>query len=71
MINKRLTYLLLLLLCPLSLVAQNRMPNRIGTTDRDQFGNQIDPSTQPDNLEDSTHTEIQSLAPKLFQWRLS
>ena len=32
---------------------------------RDRFGNQIDPNTQPDNLEDSTNTEIQSLPPKL------
>jgi len=38
---------------------------------RDRFGNQIDPSTQPDNLEDSTNTEIQSLPPKLYMWKLS
>lgn len=37
---------------------------------RDQYGNQIDPSTQPDNLEDSTQTDIQSLPPKLFMWQL-
>lgn len=49
--------------------AQMRMPNR--TPGRDQYGNQIDPSTQPDNLEDSTHTEVQSLDPKLYMWRLS
>ena len=34
-------------------------------------GNQIDPNTQPDNLEDSTNTEIQSLPPKLYMWKLS
>jgi len=38
---------------------------------RDRFGNQIDPNTQPDNLEDSTNTEIQSLPPKLYMWKLS
>lgn len=38
---------------------------------RDRFGNQIDPNTQPDNLQDSTNTEIQSLPPKLYMWRLS
>ena len=69
---RQLTYLLLLLLCSLSTAAQNRMPTRMGgAPDRDRFGNQIDPSTQPDNLEDSTYSEIQSLAPKLFQWKLS
>ncbi|MGN0257825.1 MAG: putative porin [Bacteroides sp.] len=70
---RQLTYLLLFLLCSLSTAAQNRMPTRtrMGNNDRDQFGNQIDPSTRPDNLEDSTHTEIQSLAPKLYQWQLS
>lgn len=39
-------------------------------TGRDQFGNQVDPSTQPDNLDDSTNTEIQSLPPKLYMWKL-
>lgn len=38
---------------------------------RDRFGNQIDPNTQPDNLEDSTNTEIQSLPRKLYMWKLS
>ena len=40
------------------------------TTMRDQYGNQIDPSTQPDNLEDSTGVEIESLPPKLYMWQL-
>ena len=40
------------------------------TTLRDQYGNQIDPSTQPDNLEDSTGVEIESLPPKLYMWQL-
>lgn len=38
---------------------------------RDQYGNQVDPNTLPDNLEDSTNVEIQSLAPKLYQWQSS
>ncbi len=41
-----------------------------GTTLRDQYGNQIDPTTQPDNLEDSTDVEIQSIPPKLYMWRV-
>ena len=40
------------------------------TTLRDQYGNQIDPSTQPDNLQDSTGVEIESLPPKLYMWQL-
>lgn len=40
-------------------------------SNRDQYGNQVDPSTRPDNLEDSTNTEIQSLPPKLYMWKLS
>lgn len=41
------------------------------TANRDRFGNQVDPSTQPDNLEDSTHTEVKSLPPKLYMWKVS
>ncbi len=41
--------------------------NRIN---RDQFGNQIDPSTRPANLNNDS-TEVQSLPPKLYMWRLS
>ena len=39
-------------------------------TDSTYIGNQIDPSTQPDNLEDSTGVEIESLPPKLYMWQL-
>ena len=35
---------------------------------RDQFGNPIDPSTQPDSLDNDT--EVQSLPPKLYMWQL-
>lgn len=36
---------------------------------RDRYGNLIDPSTQPDSLK--SDTEIQSLPPKLYMWRIS
>lgn len=62
---------LLLLLFTMSVAAQVRMPNRMNQDNRDRFGNQIDPSTLPDNLNDSTHTEVQSLAPKLYMWTIS
>lgn len=62
-----LTYIFLSLFGLLGIQAQNTLMN----SNRDQFGNQIDPSTQPDNLEDSTHTEIESLPPKLYMWHVS
>lgn len=37
----------------------------------DQFGNPIDPTTRPKSLEDSTKTNVKSLAPKLFMWKIS
>ena len=43
--------------------------NPNGST-RDQYGNQIDPALQPDNL-DSANVDIQSLPPKLYMWTLS
>ncbi len=36
----------------------------------DKYGNQIDPSSLPDNLEDTTNTEIVSLPPKLYMWKI-
>ncbi|MBQ8501325.1 MAG: putative porin [Bacteroides sp.] len=63
-----LTYLLFSLLGTVALQAQ-RIVDPV--TNRDQFGNQVDPNTLPDNLEDSTHTEIQSLPPKLYMWTVS
>lgn len=66
-----LTYISLSILAISGVRAQNTL-NRIDpATGRDQFGNQVDPNTLPDNLEDSTNTEIQSLPPKLYMWRLS
>ena len=52
----------------------NRFNQGMGQRDqfgRDQFGNQIDPNTQPDNLEDTTGVEIESLPPKVFMWKIS
>ncbi len=37
----------------------------------DQFGNPIDPTTRPKSLEDTTKTEIKSLAPELYMWKIS
>ena len=36
---------------------------------RDQYGNQIDPSTLPENL-DSANVEVQGLPPTLYMWRI-
>lgn len=67
-----LTYILLAIIGTLGLKAQNTLtPVNSGTTMRDQYGNQVDPSTQPDNLTDSTSTQIESLPPKLYMWHLS
>lgn len=61
-----LTYIILTTLGVLSIYAQQTL-NR---NNRDQFGNQVDPSTRPANLNNDS-TEIQSLPPKLYMWRLS
>ena len=69
-----LTYIVWLLLISLAANVSAQMPmNRFNPNmgNRDQFGNQIDPNSQPDNLEDTTGTEIQSLPPKLYMWQLS
>lgn len=63
-----LTYIFLSVIGIWGAMAQN---NLNPMNNRDRFGNQIDPNTQPDNLEDSTNTEIQSLPPKLYMWKLS
>lgn len=66
-----LTYILLSVLGVLAASAQvsTNTVNQDGTM-RDQYGNQIDPALQPDNLEDST-VNIQSLPPKLYMWKVS
>lgn len=63
-----LTYIFLSVIGIWGAVAQNTLDPM---NNRDRFGNQIDPNTRPDNLEDSTNTEIQSLPPKLYMWKLS
>ncbi len=63
-----LTYIFLSVIGLWGAMAQNTLNPM---NNRDRFGNQIDPNTQPDNLEDSTNTEIQSLPPKLYMWKLS
>ena len=63
-----LTYIFLSVIGIWGTMAQNTLNPM---NNRDRFGNQIDPNTLPDNLEDSTNTEIQSLPPKLYMWQLS
>ena len=61
-----LTYILLFVLGSLAVQAQqpfNTLDNR------DRYGNQVDPSTQPDSLD--TGTDVQSIPPKLYMWQLS
>ena len=67
-----LTYLLLTLLGTAGAGAQTLRPvTQTGNTLRDAYGNQVDPSTLPDNLEDSTNVDIKSLPPKLYMWQVS
>lgn len=61
-----LAYILLCIFGTLSTFAQQAL-NR---NNRDQYGNQIDPSTRPANFKNDS-TEVQSLPPKLYMWRLS
>ena len=61
-----LTYILLFVLGLLAVQAQqpfNTLDNR------DRYGNPVDPSTQPDSLD--TGTDVQSIPPKLYMWKLS
>ncbi|MDR0895078.1 MAG: putative porin [Prevotellaceae bacterium] len=62
-----LTYIVLTACSVLGIQAQRTLAP--ATPGRDQYGNQIDPSTQPDSL--SSGTNIQSLPPKLYMWHLS
>ena len=65
MIRRLLIYLWLCVACCATLQAQNPFGNT-----RDANGNQIDPNMQPDDFRNDS-TEVQSAAPKLFQWRIS
>lgn len=42
---------------------------KIDENGRDQYGNQVDPTMIPENL-DSANVEIQGLPPKLYMWRI-
>lgn len=64
-----LTYILICFIGIEFAQAQTTLP--MGNTMIDRYGNQIDPSRQPDNLEDSTNTEIVSPPPKLYMWTVS
>ena len=64
---------LLLLTATLPAIAQTtplRMQGNPNNPNRDQFGNQVDPNTQPESLEDSTSHNLESLPPKLYMWRI-
>ena len=69
----RITSLLLCLAMSFNLLAQNTIgnnnQNRI-TNGRDANGNQIDPRMQPDSFRNDS-TEVETAAPKLYQWRVS
>ena len=69
-----LTYIVLLFLTGWATNVSAQMPvNRFNPAmgNRDEFGNQVDPNSLPDNLEDTTGVEIKSLPPKLFMWTLN
>ena len=64
-----LTYLFLLIASTVgNVLAQNTFNPMNGY---DEYGNQIDPNSLPDDLKDSTQTEIKSLPPKLYIWQIS
>ncbi len=61
-----LTYTFLFVLGLLTVQAQRTLN---ALDNRDRYGNQVDPSTQPDSLDN--HTDIQSPPPKLYMWKVS
>lgn len=67
---KRYLITLLLTIAGIAAQAQVQSNPRTLNTGRniDQYGNQVDPSKQLNSLNDSV--EIESLAPKLYQWRV-
>lgn len=69
----RITSLLLCLAMSVNLLAQNTIGNNNQnrmTNGRDANGNQIDPNMQPDSFRNDS-TEVETAAPKLYQWRVS
>ncbi len=65
-----LTYIFLTITGCLITHAQQVITSANGTM-YDENGNQVDPSTLPDNLEDSTRVDTKSPPPKLYMWTLS
>ena len=55
------------------MLAQNNFGNNnrnMLNNGRDANGNQIDPNAQPDSFRNDS-TEVETAAPKLYQWRVS
>ena len=70
---KRLFILVLCAVCCGNMLAQNNLGNNnrnMLNNGRDANGNQIDPNAQPDSFRNDS-TEIETAAPKLYQWRVS
>lgn len=65
-----LIYILLFVVGLIAIRAQvNPGQRRVDENGRDQYGNQVDPSTLPADL-DSANVEVQGLPPKLYMWRI-
>lgn len=65
-----LTYISLFFIGLLTVQAQiNPTRQRIDENGRDQYGNQVDPSTIPENL-DSANVEVKGLPPTLYMWKI-
>ena len=70
---KRLFILVLCAVCCGNMLAQNNLGNNnrnMLNNGRDANGNQIDPNAQPDSFRNDS-TEVETAAPKLYQWRVS
>ena len=63
-----LIYLFILLVGTVNAQVQSMRSQDGSFNSRDRFGNQVDPSRQPQNLNDSV--DIQSLPPQMYMWRL-
>lgn len=63
-----LIYLFVLLVGTVNAQVQSMRSQDGSFNSRDRFGNQVDPSRQPQNLNDSV--DIQSLPPQMYMWRL-
>ena len=62
--------LLFCIACGINMQAQNNYGQNNQNATRDAFGNQVDPRMQPNNLRNDS-TEVITMAPKLYQWRIS